>query len=289
MNILSIQSHVAYGHVGNSTAVFALQRMGHEVWPIHTVHYSNHPGHGRFRGRVAGADELAEIVEGLDDLEKLAGCDAVLSGYLGDAETGRAMLDAVARVKARNPSALYLCDPVMGDSETGLYVDPALVSLLRDEAIPAADIVTPNAFELATLTATANIDSDRAKAVAKLRKSGPRWVIVSGIGSNDGKEMTTLGAAATGGVAVTTPRLETEARPDGAGDLFAAVFLGKFLEWRDFSHALAHAASATFAVLEASAQAATDEMRLISAQNDLLAPKRRFQCKEIDYSDRPAR
>ncbi len=119
MNVLSISSHVAYGHVGNSAAVFALQRLGIEAWPVHTVAYSNHPGHGRHRGAVASGAEIAENVAGLDDIGALAGCDAVLSGYFGDAETGAALRDAVALVKRRNPHAVYLCDPVMGDSGDG--------------------------------------------------------------------------------------------------------------------------------------------------------------------------
>ena len=95
MNVLSISSHVAYGHVGNSAAVFALQRLGIEAWPIHTVRYSNHLGHGRHRGEAASGAEIAEMVAGLDDIGALARCDAVLSGYLGQAETGYAVRDAV--------------------------------------------------------------------------------------------------------------------------------------------------------------------------------------------------
>ena len=97
MNILSIQSHVAYGHVGNAAAVFPMQRLGHEVWPIHTVQFSNHPGYGGFRGASFDAALIDACVEGIAERGALARCDAVLSGYLGGAETGDAILRAVAR------------------------------------------------------------------------------------------------------------------------------------------------------------------------------------------------
>src|SRR5690349_1486037 len=122
MNLLSIQSHVAYGHVGNSAAVFALQRMGVEVWPVHTVQFSNHPGYGGFRGQAFDADLIRNVVQGIDERGVLGECDGILSGYLGDAATGAAVLDAVARVKRANPAARYCCDPVIGDADSGVYV-----------------------------------------------------------------------------------------------------------------------------------------------------------------------
>ena len=148
MNILSIQSHVAYGHVGNAAAVFPLQRMGHEVWPIHTVQFSNHTGYGAWRGQVFDAGLIADCVLGLEERGALARCDGVLSGYMGSADTGVAILDAVARVRAAHPSALYCCDPVMGDVGRGMFVRPGIPEFLRDRVVPMADVATPNHFEL---------------------------------------------------------------------------------------------------------------------------------------------
>src|ERR1700742_4512801 len=121
MNLLSIQSHVAYGHVGNSAAVFALQRLGVEVWPIHTVELSNHPGYGDFRGRPADPVAIPDLVAGIAARGALAKCDGVASGYLGTAAIGAEILAAVARVKAANPTARYCCDPVIGDIDRGIY------------------------------------------------------------------------------------------------------------------------------------------------------------------------
>ena len=148
MNILSIQSHVAYGHVGNAAATFPLQRIGVEVWPIHTVQFSNHTGYGAWTGRVFEAAMITELVRGIAERGVLGRCDGVLSGYMGSAETGAAILDAVAQVKAANPRARYCCDPVIGDIGRGIYVRPGIPEFMREHALPMADIVTPNQFEL---------------------------------------------------------------------------------------------------------------------------------------------
>ncbi|MBY0251083.1 MAG: pyridoxal kinase, partial [Methylobacterium organophilum] len=146
MNVLSIQSHVAYGHVGNASAVFPMQRLGVEVWPVHTVQFSNHTGYGAWRGPVFDAAMIREVVRGIGERGVLGGCDAVLSGYMGSAEIGAAILEAVDAVRAANPRALYCCDPVIGDVEEGVYVRPGIEAFLRERAVPAADILTPNQF-----------------------------------------------------------------------------------------------------------------------------------------------
>src|SRR5437868_5794790 len=174
MNILSIQSHVAYGHVGNAAATFPLQRIGVEVWPIHTVQFSNHTGYGAWTGRVFEAALIGELVDGIAARGVLGTCDGVLSGYMGSADTGAAILDAVARVKAANPSARYCCDPVIGDVGRGVYVRADVPEFMRECALPAADIVTPNQFELDLLSGTATATLAGAlSAVEGLRARGP--------------------------------------------------------------------------------------------------------------------
>lgn len=148
MNLLSIQSHVVYGHVGNDAAVFPLQRLGVDVWPIHTVQFSNHTGYGAWRGEVFGAAAIREVMQGIEERGILGTCDGVLSGYMGSAEIGEAILDAVGRVKGANPKARYCCDPVIGDIDTGIFVRPGIPEFIRERAIPAADFVAPNQFEL---------------------------------------------------------------------------------------------------------------------------------------------
>src|SRR5580698_5161116 len=150
--LLSVQSRVAYGHVGNAAAVFPLQCLGIEAWALDTVAFSNHTGHGRWRGDVVAAETVAALFEGIADLGVLPSIDAVLSGYIGTAETGAVLLDIVARVKQANPRALFCCDPVIGDTDTGRYVRDGVAEFFRDRALALADIATPNRFELEFLT-----------------------------------------------------------------------------------------------------------------------------------------
>lgn len=276
MNVLSIQSHVIYGHVGNSAAVFTLQRMGHEAWPVHTVLFSNHPGYGSYRGCAVPPDLVEAIIDGLEELGVLARCDAVLSGYLGDPMNGRAVQDAVARVRASNPAALYLCDPVMGDHEGGIYVRDGIVEAFKDELIAVADIVTPNVFELELLTGrkvtgrTALVD-----ALGALREAGPRTVVASGLPEEE-SAISSFAVDESGAMSVTCPRLETDARPDGAGDLFAALLLGNLLDGCALREALARVVGSVYGIFEASINAESRELRLIEAQAELVAPTRIF-------------
>jgi len=284
MNILSIQSHVTYGHVGNSAAVFALQRLGFEVWPLHTLQFSNHAGYEEFTGQVFSARHLREVVDGLAARGVLGACDAVLSGYLGAAEAGAAVCDAVARVKAANPGALYACDPVMGDGDGGLYVDAALPALFRDRALALADIVTPNVFELETLTGARVVTLEGAAAAARgLMERGPRVVLVTGLRHDTTRagEIELLAVTAQGAWRLITPRLACDPQPNGAGDLLAALFLGHYLRHGHAGQALEAAAAATFAVLAATQAAGARELQLIAAQDEIVAPKQQFTAERI--------
>ena len=190
LNILSIQSWVAYGHVGNASAIFPLQRLGAEVWGVHTVQFSNHTGYGAWRGQVFGADLIGECVAGIEERGVLGRCDAVLSGYLGSAEIGAAVRDAALKVKAANPQALWCCDPVIGDTGRGVFVRPGIPEFLRDQALPAADIATPNQFELEWLTGQVITSLDTAKAA--ITALGKKPNAYGGSGGAGGKRI--LGA-----------------------------------------------------------------------------------------------
>src|SRR3982750_735301 len=182
VSVLSIQSHVAYGHVGNSSAVFPLQRLGIEVWPVHTVQFSNHTGYGQWTGRVFDGQAVEEVVQGISDRGVLGSCDAVLSGYMGSADIGHAVVSTVARVRTANPAAVYCCDPVIGDIGRGAFVRPGIEEFMREVAVPAADVVTPNHYELDLLagTATRSLASVR-DAVAAVQALGPRVVLTTSL------------------------------------------------------------------------------------------------------------
>jgi pyridoxine kinase len=282
MNILSIQSAVSYGHVGNSAAVFPLQRLGFEVWPIDTLQFSNHPGYGAFRGRVFEPQLIADLVTGMEERGALARCDAVLSGYLGDAATGAVVLDAVARVKAANPAALYCCDPVIGDSGAGVYVRPGIPEFFLERGLPAADILTPNRFELEHLTGRPAPSIETAVAAAQiLRASGPRVVLVTSLGRDDAPEDSVEMLAVEAGAAwrVATPRLPLSV--NGAGDAVAALFLGHFLRTGEAGLALGATASSIFAILQATERSGMRELQLVAAQDELVAPRRLFTAERV--------
>jgi pyridoxine kinase len=287
MNVLSIHSSVALGHVGNSAAAFVLQRLGHEVWPVDTVVLSNHPAHGGARGRVTPAAEISELVQGLGERGVLGSCAAVLSGYLGSADQGPAVRAAVAAVRAANPGALWLLDPVIGDGSGAagrIYVKPGIADFLREYAVPDADVLTPNAFELAFLTgrpvdtaAAALAAIDALRALGATRRP---LVVATGLELRDAPtaSLTLLAADDSGAWRLTVPRLDRAAH--GAGDAFAAAFLGRILNQRgpggaDVPAALAHAAAAVQAVLACTDPAAPD-LALIAAQDALAAPHDRF-------------
>ncbi|HET8727123.1 MAG TPA: pyridoxal kinase PdxY [Alphaproteobacteria bacterium] len=282
MNILSIQSSVAYGHVGNSAAVFPLQRLGFEVWPVITVHFSNHTGYGQWRGPVLPADDIANVVNGIEERGVLPSCDAALSGYMGDVSLGHVILDAVARVKAANPRALYCCDPVMGDVGRGFFVRPGIPEFMRDHAVPAADIITPNQFELEYLTGTSVDTLESGLAAAdRARAMGPDTVVVTSLRQSD-RPHDTIGMLAVSGRGawlVETPLLPLTV--SGAGDVTAAVFLAHFLRTGDHAVALARTAATIYAVLEATDSAGTREIQLIAAQDAIAAPPERFRPRQV--------
>jgi pyridoxine kinase len=282
MNILSIQSHVAYGHVGNAAAVFPMQRLGVEVWPIHTVQFSNHTGYGAWTGRVFDGAAIAELVEGIAERGVLAQCDGVLSGYMGSAEIGSAILSAVARVRAANPGALYCCDPVIGDIGRGVFVRPGIPEFMRGEAVPAADIVTPNQFELDFLSGLATGTLAEAKeAVAAVQRLGPRVVLVTSLHTAETPADAIDLLAGEGGAfwRLRTPRLSLDV--NGAGDAIAALFLVHYARSRSAATALGEAAASVYGLLRRTAEAGSREILLVAAQDELVSPTQRFAVERV--------
>ena len=282
MRILSIQSHVAYGHVGNSAAVFPLQRLGHEVWPVHTVNFSNHTGYGAWRGPLMPASDVRDVITGVEERGVLPSCDAVLSGYQGGEDIADVILDAVARVKAANPAATYTCDPVMGNAKSGCFVNPAIPPLLRERVVPAADIITPNQFELGFLTGTEPATLEDTLASVDLAFAlGPSVVLVTSVERPDAPADTIemLAVTADGGWIVQTPRLPMKA--NGSGDITAALFTAHLHETGSAGEALGRTASSAFAVLDATLRSGERELRLIAAQDAIASPACEFEVRQV--------
>jgi pyridoxine kinase len=280
--ILSIQSQVAYGHVGNSAAVLPLQRLGFDVFALNTVQLAHHPGHGTWRGHKLRPEQLDEILGGLEARGVLGRCVAVLSGYLGEPGMAAVVARAVQAVRAARPDAPYLCDPVIGDDKPGVFVSAGVPGAIHEHLVPLADIVVPNRFELAHLTGQRIESLEEARAAAAaLRARGPRLVVVTGLSLAERPgELAVLADTADEAWLVTTPQLPL-ALGGGAGDAFSALFLGHYLLAGDLRVGLERAVAAIFALLERTSAAGAEELELVAAQDLLLDPARRFPALRV--------
>lgn len=279
--ILSIQSSVSYGHVGNSAVVFPLMRRGVDVWPVYTVLFSNHPAYGSLRGSALPADQVADLVRGIDDQGLLRRADAVLSGYLGTEEVGTAVLEAVDRVKAANPEAIYCCDPVMGDDDSGVYVQDGIPEFMRSKLVPRAQLIAPNQFELSLLTERPTDTLDQVITAAEAALTlGPRIVLVTSVSTADDPEKLSMMAVSSEGAwSVATPRFHRIFK--GSGDLVTAVFLGSLVEGALPAVALGDAAAVTYAVLKTTVERDSWELQLVAAQDEMVHPSTRFETTRL--------
>lgn len=279
MGILSIQSHVAYGYVGNRSAAFPLELLGHDVWMVNTVQYSNHTGYGSWKGEAFGAEHVDAVIEGVAERGVLGSCEAVLTGYLGFPALGDSVLRAVAAVKAENPEAVWCCDPVMGDTGPGFYVRSGIPELIRGRFLPAADIVTPNQFEAEALSGLAIRDDEGALAACEaIRRAGPAIVLVTSYLPETRRpgSICMLLSTAEGAWRVETPELGFPTPPNGTGDLVSALFLAHWLRSRNPEEALELMTDSVFSVLERTKRDGTRELRLVQSKEALERPGRRF-------------
>jgi pyridoxine kinase len=282
LTVLSIQSAVAYGHVGNSAAVFPLQRIGVEVLPVYTVNFSNHTGYGAWRGPLIAPEDVREVVTGIEERGVLGEIDAVLSGYQGGEGIGDVIIDAVARVKAANPNAVYACDPVMGNAKSGCFVAPAIPVLLRDRVVPVADIITPNQFELGFLTGTEpdTLESTLA-SVDAARAMGPNTVLVTSVERPDREEGTIemLAVDDKGAWLVATPHLPMKA--NGSGDVTAALFTAHYVETGDAKVALERTVSSVYELLRLTLESGARELQRIPPQQFHATPPLQFTARQV--------
>ena len=277
--VLSIQSWVACGNVGNTAALFPLQLLGCETWSLNTVAFSNHTGYGKWRGTAVPAREIATLFEGIAELGILPRCDAVLSGYLGEAEAGPVLLDIVARIKQANPQALFACDPVMGDVGPGWYVRAGIPEFYRDRAIAEADIITPNIFELEWLTGRpVRTLTEAGEAAAELRERGPSIVLVTSFELAPDR-VAALAAGPDGFWSAETPLLPIEAT--GCGDAVAALFLGWLLRGATLPEAFSRTIAAIYGVVEATMRSGSSELALIAARHELVSPSRSVSVQQL--------
>ncbi|CAM3266239.1 pyridoxal kinase PdxY [Xenorhabdus nematophila] len=290
-NILSIQSHVVFGHAGNSAAVFPMRRMGVNVWPLNTVQFSNHTQYPQWRGCVMPPDHLAEIVQGIGEIDKLKSCDAVLSGYIGSAEQGNYILDIIKKIKQTNPEAWYFCDPVMGHPEKGCIVVPGVAEFFCEKALPVSDIIAPNLLELETLSARKIENVEQTISAAReLCEKGPKVVLVKHLSRagyrTDCFEM--LLVTKKHSWHISRPLIDTgERQPVGVGDLTSGLLLVNLLKNtsltdEDLKTALEHVASAVYEVMLETQVRGEYELQIIAAQDKMVTPTHLFSATLLD-------
>lgn len=281
MPILSIQSEVVYGHVGHQASRFILERMGHPVWAAPTVVFSNHLGHKTVTGRVLPAEEVRTLIDGLRQLGVLGKARAILTGYLGAPETAALVAEVVAEVKAENPNAIFICDPVIGD-QGAMYVKPALATALSEILVPIADVLSPNVYELGHLTGREVQSRDQAVDALHALAARSQARIVIGTGIPDPAhpdELAVLALARTHGHDVGPVAMATTKRhpifASGTGDAFTALFTASYLSAYDLPSALDHAVAAMAIIVGETAATGSDELKIIETQDRWVAALRR--------------
>ncbi|GAB3518322.1 pyridoxal kinase PdxY [Photobacterium alginatilyticum] len=282
--ILSIQSHVTYGHAGNSSAVFPMQRMGFEVWPIHTVQFSNHTQYKQgWTGRAFSASDIDELVQGLNNIDALSRCEAILTGYQGSAEQCEAVVRTVEKVKAHNPSAIYVCDPVMGAPDKGCIVAPGITEHLVNNLMPIADVIVPNQFELSQFAQMEiNTLSDAVTACHIALEKGPKAVLVKHLYCISDDKFSMMLATREGCFLAQRPHLPFELQPVGVGDLISAVFTAGLLKGNSPREAFQHCHDACYGVLKCTQQQNEWELQTVLAQDELVEPSETFPVETLD-------
>ena len=283
--VLSIQSHVVYGHAGNSAAVFPMRRAGVEVWPLNAVQFSNHTQYPEgWKGLVFPPEHITAIGEGLEAIGVLPRCDAVLTGYIGSAEQGGVILDLIAKVKAANPGAIFFCDPVMGHPVKGCKVAPGVAEFHRDHSVLAADMISPNVLELGKLV-DREIETVQGclEAARELLAKGPRLVLVKHLSyaAGDRNAFEMLLATPDEAWHISRPLVEFEREPVGVGDLTSGLLLASLLKGLRVHEALEFTAAAVYEVILATKKAKAFELQLVAAQDLIARPEHQFVAMKL--------
>ncbi|RKR71247.1 pyridoxal kinase PdxY [Otariodibacter oris] len=284
-NVLSIQSHVVYGYAGNKAAVFPMQLLGVDTWALNTVQFSNHTQYGHWKGMVIPKEQIGEITQGIDEINALHECDAVLSGYIGAAEQGAEILAAVEKIKAKNPNAIYFCDPVMGHPDKGCIVASGVSDFLRDEAMAKADIIAPNLVELGELTGLPVENFEQAiEAIKFILSKGPKIVLVKHLSrvGKDASKFEMVLATQSGIWHISRPLHEFVGRdPVGVGDLTSGLFLANLLNGKSEIEAFEHTANAVNDVMSITQENGKYELQIIKARDVIMNPQSTYKAVKI--------
>ncbi|URL01051.1 pyridoxal kinase PdxY [Avibacterium sp. 21-595] len=283
-HLLSIQSHVVYGYAGNKSATFPMQLLGIDVWALNTVQFSNHTQYGQWTGMVMPQEQIGEIVQGIDNIGELHKCDAVISGYIGAAEQVEEIINAVQKVKARNPNAIYLCDPVMGHPDKGCIVADGVKENLINLAMAQADIITPNLVELRELSGLPVENFTQAiNAVNLILTKGPKKVLVKHLSKvgQDPSQFEMLFANEQGIWHISRPLHQFKKEPVGVGDLTAGLFMANLLNGKSDVEAFEHTANAVNDVMTVTQQQDNYELQIVAAREQIVRPVSQFKAVKL--------
>ncbi len=283
--VLSIQSHVAYGYVGNTAAVFPLQLLGFSPIVVNTVQFSNHTNHPTTRGMVFSADHIRDVILGIRERGLMPQIQGLLSGYLGDVSVGDIVLELAEEIKQANPQAIWCCDPVMGDTDSGVFVRPGIPEFMKEHFLNGlSDLTTPNQFELELLSGRTM--KDRQDAITTARElfcnKGCKVAFVTSLRTPDVAEnrIETLAVTAQQAWTVSTPFVPQDPTPKGQGDVFASVAFGDYLQNKDPKRALEHATATLYGLVKTSPKGSLD-LPLIDDRADILQPREWFNATEV--------
>jgi pyridoxine kinase len=260
--VVSIQSQVAYGHVGNSAAALPMRACGVEVVEVPTTLLSNHPHYPTMRGRILDPELVADLLAGLVERGVHARAALILSGFLGHAGTAAAVADFVRTARTANPGLTYACDPVMGDADIGFFAAEPLRAAFAATLVPLADLILPNAFELAALAGRpveAPEDVDPARRALGL----PAVVATSVPVPGHPDRLATVASTAEGATIVEVQRLPV--RPAGTGDLLAGLVAARLALGAPLPQAVARAVRGVAAALALTPDSPWAEMPVAAA------------------------
>ena len=284
-NIISIQSHVAYGHVGNSAAVFPIQRLGYNVSPVNTVLFSNHTGYGDWGGSPVAVDVVQSVIDGMESRGVFQITDGLVTGYMGSVALGDVILETVQKVKSANPNAIYVCDPVFGDVGRGVFVTDGIPEYFRDHALKQCDICTPNMFELEWLTGIKITTTANAiEAGRSLLKGNCRVVLLTSmeVDTTKDNEIEMLAISEADVYHIKTDKLAMAIAPNGSGDATTALFTCYYLQTGgDIKRTLEKTTNGIYEIFKATAQANTRELQIVASGDKLVDPDHTFTATKI--------